>query len=140
MSHMLHKLPLLLKMESITVNLKNIFAYLGIPPPLWVTISPSRIYEYYILLKGLDLHGTTVLDFGCGEGIFAIALSTLAKQVIAVDINPIAIKRAALRQIFAAQKKNQILCGNAAKLKPPNRFGRSYLLCVRIAISGQPAR
>ncbi|MPW37646.1 50S ribosomal protein L11 methyltransferase [Vibrio sp. B1Z05] len=43
-------------------------------------------------LEGLDLAGKTVVDFGCGSGILAIAAIKLgAKKVIGIDIDPQAI-------------------------------------------------
>jgi len=43
-------------------------------------------------LEGLDLSGKTVIDFGCGSGILAIAAIKLgAKQVIGIDIDPQAL-------------------------------------------------
>lgn len=44
-------------------------------------------------LDGLDLTGKTVVDFGCGSGILAIAALKLgAERVIGVDIDPQAIQ------------------------------------------------
>lgn len=44
-------------------------------------------------LEGLDLEGKTVIDFGCGSGILAIAAIKLgAKQVIGIDIDPQALQ------------------------------------------------
>lgn len=44
-------------------------------------------------LDGLDLAGKTVVDFGCGSGILAIAALKLgAKRVIGIDIDPQAIE------------------------------------------------
>src|SRR5699024_395554 len=43
-------------------------------------------------LEGLDLTGKTVLDFGCGSGVLAIAALLLgAKKVYACDIDPQAL-------------------------------------------------
>lgn len=43
-------------------------------------------------LEGLDLRGKTVIDFGCGSGILAIAAIKLgAREVIGIDIDPQAI-------------------------------------------------
>ncbi|MCL9783511.1 50S ribosomal protein L11 methyltransferase [Vibrio sp. S4M6] len=43
-------------------------------------------------LEGLDLSGKTVIDFGCGSGILAIAAIKLgAQKVIGIDIDPQAL-------------------------------------------------
>lgn len=43
-------------------------------------------------LAGQDLHGKTVIDYGCGSGILAVAAVLLgAKRAVAVDIDPQAL-------------------------------------------------
>ncbi len=44
-------------------------------------------------LEGLDLSGKTVIDFGCGSGILAIAAIKLgAEKVVGIDIDPQALQ------------------------------------------------
>ncbi|MEZ9233597.1 50S ribosomal protein L11 methyltransferase [Vibrio amylolyticus] len=60
-------------------------------------------------LEGLDLSGKTVIDFGCGSGILAIAAIKLgAKKVIGIDIDP---------QALLASKDNAQRNGVADQLK-----------------------
>lgn len=58
-------------------------------------------------LDGLDLTDKTVVDFGCGSGILAIAALKLgAKQVIGIDIDP-----QALEASLENAKRNQVESG-----------------------------
>lgn len=60
-------------------------------------------------LEGLDLSGKTVIDFGCGSGILAIAAIKLgAEKVIGIDIDP---------QALIASKDNAERNGVADKLE-----------------------
>ncbi|MDA0119848.1 50S ribosomal protein L11 methyltransferase [Vibrio sp. T11.5] len=60
-------------------------------------------------LEGLDMSGKTVIDFGCGSGILAIAAIKLgAKKVIGIDIDP---------QALLASKDNAERNGVAEKLE-----------------------
>lgn len=60
-------------------------------------------------LEGLDLQGKTVVDFGCGSGILAIAAIKLgAEKVIGIDIDP---------QAILASKDNAQRNGVAEKLE-----------------------
>lgn len=55
-------------------------------------------------LDGLELSGKTVIDFGCGSGILAIAAIKLgAKEVIGIDIDP-----QALEASFENAKRNGV--------------------------------
>ncbi|OXE28246.1 50S ribosomal protein L11 methyltransferase, partial [Vibrio parahaemolyticus] len=60
-------------------------------------------------LESMDLSGKTVIDFGCGSGILAIAAIKLgAEKVIGIDIDP---------QALLASKDNAERNGVADKLE-----------------------
>jgi methylase of polypeptide subunit release factors len=48
------------------------------------------------ILSGYNLAGSTVLDFGCGSGVLAIACAKAGARVVGSDINPHAVKLAKL--------------------------------------------
>ena len=56
-------------------------------PPFWSVAWPSgRILAQLILNKEIDVVGKTVLDFGCGSGLVAIAAALAgARRVVACD-------------------------------------------------------
>src|SRR5262245_28449859 len=50
---------------------------------------------------GIEIHGKTVVDFGCGDGaISASYIYAGARQVIGIDIDAAAIQRA--RELYAS--------------------------------------
>jgi ubiquinone/menaquinone biosynthesis C-methylase UbiE len=53
----------------------------------WRYFDPDNI-QLQSLLKACDLHGSKVLEVGCGNGIFTLKLADYAKQVMAIDIDP----------------------------------------------------
>jgi len=59
-------------------------------PTYWAFCWASgQVLARYILDQQIDLHGKTVLDFGTGSGVVAIAAAMAgAKTVIACDIDP----------------------------------------------------
>lgn len=67
-------------------------------PPYWSFCWGSGLAFADRLYAGFDqLKGKTVLDFGCGSGVVAIAAALAgARRVIACDIDPLALKATAL--------------------------------------------
>jgi ribosomal protein L11 methyltransferase len=105
-------------------------------------------------LEGADLHGKTIVDFGCGSGILAIAALKLgAKHVVGIDLDPQALEASrdnaerngvaqglelALPDAYTATPQPvlvaNILAGPLGELAP--LFARSVEPGGRIALSG----
>ncbi|WOJ95093.1 50S ribosomal protein L11 methyltransferase [Congregibacter variabilis] len=66
-------------------------------PLYWILCWASgRVLAAYILEHPELVRGRRVLDFGCGSGVVAIAAAMVgAKEVIACDIDPLALKATA---------------------------------------------
>jgi hypothetical protein len=75
-------------------DLKIVFSYLGLPPGLWINNSPTRIYEYLLLQDEIGFKDQLLLDFGCGDGIFALEFPCQSRMVFAIDKDPVVIARA----------------------------------------------
>jgi ribosomal protein L11 methyltransferase len=86
-----------------------------------------------LILKFLDAHllgGETVLDYGCGSGILAIAAAKLgAARVEAVDIDPLALE---------TSRANAALNGLALRAELPDALGDSRYDIVMANILSQP--
>lgn len=52
----------------------------------------SSAYFAELLLRSLDLDNRRVLDVGCGSGILSLICARLGAHVVAVDINPDAVR------------------------------------------------
>ena len=79
-------------------------------------------------LDGIEVAGKTVVDFGCGSGILAIAALKLgAKEVIGIDIDPQALQ--------ASKSSKTICCYLTSPQKLSNRLPKitasTLLLCNR---------
>jgi release factor glutamine methyltransferase len=56
---------------------------------------PGFFYSSHILadyVAGMEIHGKTVLDVGCGSGIVALAAAKKGAVVTAIDINALAVQ------------------------------------------------
>lgn len=70
-------------------------------------------------LESLDLNGRTVVDFGCGSGILALAALLLgAKQVWAVDNDPQAITATRANLAAAGLAPDRLIAGLPAEVTP----------------------
>lgn len=67
-------------------------------------------------------NGDTVLDFGTGSGIQAIFASDRASKVLAVDINPEAIRCATLNKILNKKNNIEFFCGEFLKENSNEKF------------------
>lgn len=78
-------------------------------------------------LESLNLDGKTVIDFGCGSGILAIAALKLgAKKVIGIDIDPQAIQ---------ASRDNAQRNGVSASLELYLSHEQPALLCADVVVA-----
>jgi 2-polyprenyl-3-methyl-5-hydroxy-6-metoxy-1,4-benzoquinol methylase len=51
-------------------------------------------WRHRVLLRRYPVQGLTVLDYGCGDGVFAAALSRLGASVVGYDVSTAAIAQA----------------------------------------------
>jgi len=66
---------------------------------------------------------TSILDFGCGSGEFALAFATLGpKKVLGVDFSSTVIKRAKKMLAESGRLPCEFICANIAELEDSNRF------------------
>ncbi|MEI7848389.1 MAG: methyltransferase domain-containing protein [Chloroflexota bacterium] len=102
-------------------DLKSVFSYLGLPPGLWITNSPTRIYEYLLLQDEIRFKDQMVLDFGCGDGIFALELARQARMVFAIDMNHAVIARArTYTRLFPFKDRLHFHVGRIEEIKFPS--------------------
>ncbi|MGB0847034.1 MAG: 50S ribosomal protein L11 methyltransferase, partial [Thiolinea sp.] len=83
-------------------------------------------------LDGEDLSGKTVLDYGCGSGILAIAAAKLgAAHVMATDIDP-----QALEATLENCRRNDIPEGQVTTLMPEELPAGTYDVVVANILAG----
>lgn len=83
-------------------------------------------------LDGEDLQGKTVLDYGCGSGILAIAAAKLgASQVVATDIDP-----QALEATLENSKRNHISPPMMHTCLPEDLPSQQYDIVIANILSG----
>jgi len=78
------------------------------PPPYWAFAWPGgQALARYILDNAADFRGKTLLDFGAGSGLVAIAAAMAGAKAFASEIDPLSI--AAMR-LNAAANSAGVLC------------------------------
>lgn len=85
---------------------------LGVP-----TASEMNDYSVYsrlrLITNNIDLSNKTVLDVGCGNGIYSIKMSESAKKVVGVDIQQENIDQANInKELYANREKVSFLVGD----------------------------
>jgi predicted nicotinamide N-methyase len=70
----------------------------GVPPPFWAFAwAGGQALARYLLDRPAEIAGRSVLDFGAGSGLVAIAAALAgARPVLAADIDPFAVAAIAL--------------------------------------------
>lgn len=69
----------------------------GVPPPYWAFAwAGGQALARYVLDHAEDMRGRSVLDFGSGSGIVAIAAAMTGARVLAADIDEFAAAAIAL--------------------------------------------
>jgi len=91
---------------------------------LWRLFPKERLFH----LLG-DLHGKSVLDFACGEGVVSTQLAAVGAHVTGIDISPelidIAERRAKLDGL--SEQTNFLVCDILKKSPEPASF--DYVVC-----------
>ncbi|MDD2923305.1 MAG: methyltransferase domain-containing protein [Anaerolineales bacterium] len=60
---------------------------IGAPPTIWMTHNPLKIYEYLEVTQSAELQSDdSILDLGCGAGIWTMALARHCRKAVGVDV------------------------------------------------------
>lgn len=122
-------------------RIKQLFNYLGFPPPLWTTNSPTRIYEYKRIFEGVKVsENEKALDFGCGAGIFTFKLARLFNHVIGIDKNETMIKQAnRYKRRFLRKSHIEFMPGRIEELEfPAGYYNKIFCVCVLQLVENLP--
>ena len=102
--------------EALSASLKS--GVLDLPPPYWAFAWPGgQALARYLLDHPGEVAGNTVLDFGSGSGLVAIAAAKAgASPVLASDIDPLALAaielNASANAVFVEQIEHDIIGTN----------------------------
>ena len=66
----------------------------------------NQDWEYLNAVKTLDLKGKTILELGCGTGVYSVIFAHLGAEVFAVDLSSVAIEVARERARFYGLENN----------------------------------
>ncbi len=78
--------------------------------------------------------GSSVIDYGCGTGIYLPLLGRLFDAVTGIDRSPACIK-VAKKRVRGAEN---ITAGTAASIRPRHRGRFDVVLCVNVALHPSP--
>jgi ubiquinone/menaquinone biosynthesis C-methylase UbiE len=100
--------------------------------------------DYAFHLLG-DVNGKTVLEYGCGRGLYTVALADRAARVIAFDISPELLAIAKQRVEVNQCEGVELLLGSAHSLPLPNEsidviFGMAILHHLDLEIASREVR
>jgi SAM-dependent methyltransferase len=86
--------------------------YYRLYPQLWFLFNPLKMYEFSVLLKGVNLkEDETVLDIGCGSGLQTLLIGKRVRRVVGIDISEAAIAAARWKCEHARRRVNaEFLC------------------------------
>lgn len=105
----------------------------GIPPRIWMVHNPYKIYEFIRVTRdsGLQKHHS-ILDLGCGNGIWTLSLARKCRKTIGVDTSVERIKTAQ-RFLVNSPLRNRVefLCARLEDTDLPAAcLDRVYSLCT----------
>lgn len=114
------------------------------PFPTWLSfILDNRIRRRFdppqkiIEALGID-NNSIVLDFGCGPGFYTIPFAKVAKQVVAVDLQPKMLERLAKKARKQGVKVQTVQSDGKQILLPGNIFDLIFLSHVYHEVPDKP--
>jgi ubiquinone/menaquinone biosynthesis C-methylase UbiE len=102
-------------------------------------ITDKALAQRIIEALGEDARGT-VLDVACGPGVLSAAVAETAREVVAFDLTPLMLEKAALRCAAAGRDNVSFREGNAADLPFADATFDAVVTRLSVHHFDQPAR